>query len=108
MSIGVSQSALLYSIWEISMNLSVMGIVGWCIFGLIVGAIARFLMPGRQNMGWLVTIVLGIVGSFAGGFLSSVIFGHSDSLVNPAGWIMSIVGAMIVLFIYGKISSAKT
>lgn len=90
------------------MNLSLMGVIGWCVFGLIVGAIARFLMPGQQQMGWLLTMVLGIVGSFAGGFLSSLIFGNADSLVNPAGWIMSIVGALIVLFIYGKIAKAKT
>jgi uncharacterized membrane protein YeaQ/YmgE (transglycosylase-associated protein family) len=85
-----------------------MSIISWCVFGLIVGAIARFLMPGRQNMGLFLTMVLGIVGSFAGGFISSLIFRSSDSLVNAAGWIMSIVGALIVLFIYGKISKAKT
>ena len=90
------------------MNLSLMGVIGWCIFGLLVGAIARFLMPGRQSMGLMLTMVLGIVGSFAGGLISSVIFGSSDNLVNPAGWIMSVVGALIVLFIYGKISKAKT
>jgi uncharacterized membrane protein YeaQ/YmgE (transglycosylase-associated protein family) len=90
------------------MDLSLMGVIGWCIFGLIVGVIARFLMPGRQNMGLLLTMVLGIVGSFAGGFISSLIFGGADKLVNPSGWIMSIVGALIVLFVYGKISKAKT
>jgi uncharacterized membrane protein YeaQ/YmgE (transglycosylase-associated protein family) len=90
------------------MNLSLMDIIGWCVFGLIVGAIARFLMPGRQSMGWLLTIGLGIVGSFAGGFISSLLFKSSDSLMNPAGWIMSIVGALIVLFVYGKISRART
>lgn len=90
------------------MNLSLMSVVGWCVFGLIVGAIARFLMPGRQHMGWLLTMGLGIVGSFAGGFISLLIFGSSESLLNPAGWIMSIVGALIVLFIYGKISTART
>ena len=89
------------------MNLSLMSVIGWCVFGLIVGAIARFLMPGRQSMGLWLTMLLGIVGSFAGGFLSSLIFGGADSLVNPAGWIMSIVGALIVLFIYGKVSKAK-
>jgi uncharacterized membrane protein YeaQ/YmgE (transglycosylase-associated protein family) len=89
------------------MNLSLMGVLGWCVFGLVVGVIARFLMPGRQSMGLLLTMGLGIVGSFAGGFISSLIFGSSDSLVNPAGWIMSIVGAMIVLFIYGKMSKGK-
>jgi len=90
------------------MSLSLMSIVGWCVFGLLVGAIARFLMPGRQSMGILMTMALGVVGSFAGGFISSLIFGSSESLVNPAGWIMSVVGALIVLFIYGKISKAKT
>lgn len=89
------------------MNLSLMGVVSWCVFGLIVGVIARFLMPGRQSMGWLLTMALGIVGSFAGGFISSLIFGNADNLANPAGWIMSIVGALIVLFVYGKIGNAK-
>jgi uncharacterized membrane protein YeaQ/YmgE (transglycosylase-associated protein family) len=89
------------------MSLSIMGVVGWCIFGLIVGLIARFLMPGRQNMGWLLTMVLGIVGSFAGGFISTLIFGSSEGWGNPAGWIMSIVGALIVLFIYGKFSKTN-
>jgi uncharacterized membrane protein YeaQ/YmgE (transglycosylase-associated protein family) len=84
-----------------------MGIIGWCVFGLLVGAIARFVMPGRQNMGLFLTMLLGIIGSFAGGFISSLIFGKSDSLVNPSGWIMSIVGALIVLFVYGKITKAK-
>jgi len=90
------------------MNLSLMGVIGWCVFGLIVGAIARFLMPGRQQMSMLVTMALGIVGSFAGGFISTLLFGGSDSLVNPAGWIMSVVGALIVLFAYGKFAKAKT
>ena len=90
------------------MNISLFGIIGWCIFGLIVGAIARFLMPGRQHMSLLLTMVLGIVGSFAGGFISAVLFRSSESLVNPAGWIMSIVGALIVLFAYGKIANPKT
>ena len=90
------------------MNLSLMGVIGWCVFGLIVGAIARFLMPGRQQMSMLVTMALGIVGSFAGGFISTLLFGGSDSLLNPAGWIMSVVGALIVLFAYGKFAKAKT
>jgi len=90
------------------MNLSLMDIIGWCVFGLIVGAIARFLMPGRQSMGMIMTMVLGVVGSFAGGFLSSLIFRNWENLMKPAGWIMSIVGALVVLLVYGKISKAKT
>jgi uncharacterized membrane protein YeaQ/YmgE (transglycosylase-associated protein family) len=90
------------------MHISLFGIIGWCIFGLLVGAIARFLMPGRQHMGLLLTVALGIAGSFAGGFISAALFGGSESLVNPSGWIMSIVGALIVLFAYSKIAGAKT
>ena len=87
--------------------MTVTGIIGWCVFGLIVGAIARFLMPGRQHMSWLMTMVLGIVGSFAGGFIGSLVSGKTDSLTNPAGWVMSIVGALVVLFIYSKLAKPK-
>ena len=45
-------------------------VLGWAIFGLIAGAIARFVLPGRQSMGWLMTMILGVVGSFVGGGLS--------------------------------------
>ena len=60
-----------------------MNIIGWLLFGLIVGAIAKFLMPGRDPGGWIVTILLGIAGSFVGGFLAS----HSWGVGNrpPAG-----------------------
>ena len=83
-------------------------VVGWIIFGLIVGAIARFLMPGKQNMGWLMTIILGIVGSFAGGALSTVLFAPAEGFVQPSGWIMSIIGALIVLFIYSRVGKGST
>lgn len=76
-------------------------IVLWIVFGAVVGIIARFLMPGRDPMGWVGTIVLGIIGSFVGGFLAQLLFTGNASLPPPtAGWIGSIIGAMIVLFIY--------
>ena len=76
-------------------------IVWWIIFGAIVGIIARFVMPGRDPMGWVGTIVLGIIGSFVGGFLAQLLFAGNASLPPPtAGWIGSIVGALIVLAIY--------
>ena len=53
-----------------------MNILGWLLFGLIVGAIAKFLMPGRDPGGWIVTILLGIAGSFVGGFLASTLAFH--------------------------------
>lgn len=84
--------------------MGITGIISWCIFGLIVGALARFFMPGRQGMGWIMTIVLGIVGSFAGGMIASLFTGTAGEM-NPAGWIMSVIGAMIVLFVYSKLSA---
>lgn len=76
-------------------------IITWIIFGAIVGAVARFLMPGRDPMGWVATIVLGIVGSFVGGWLGQVVFAGNASLPPPsAGWIGSIIGAIVVLAIY--------
>ena len=77
-----------------------MNIIGWLLFGLVVGAIAKFLMPGNDPGGWIVTILLGIAGSFVGGFLASTLLGNNS---QTAGWIGSIVGAMLLLFIYRMI-----
>jgi len=75
-----------------------MGIIGWIIIGLIAGAIARWIMPGADPMGWLGTIVLGIVGSFVGGFVLNLVTGNGMEL-SPSGIIGSILGALIVLFL---------
>lgn len=74
-------------------------ILTWIIVGAIVGVIARFLVPGPDPLGWVGTIVLGIVGSFVGGFLANLIFAGQAS-VQPAGWVGSIIGAIIVLLIW--------
>jgi uncharacterized membrane protein YeaQ/YmgE (transglycosylase-associated protein family) len=74
-----------------------MTILAWLLFGLIVGAIAKFLMPGNDPGGWIVTILLGIAGSFVGGFLASALLGRQE---QTAGWIGSIIGAMVLLLIY--------
>lgn len=76
----------------------------WIGFGLVVGLIARFFVPGRQRLGLFLTIGLGIAGSFAGGLLNSVIFGSGPPL-QPSRWIMSIIGAVLVLLIAGQINS---
>jgi uncharacterized membrane protein YeaQ/YmgE (transglycosylase-associated protein family) len=77
-----------------------MTIIGWIIFGAIVGVIARLLMPGRDPMGWIMTILLGIAGSVVGGLLLGMIMGGRAT--DPAGWIGSILGAVLLLFLYRR------
>jgi uncharacterized membrane protein YeaQ/YmgE (transglycosylase-associated protein family) len=75
-----------------------MGILGWIVFGLIVGAIAKLLMPGRDPGGIIVTMILGIVGALLGGFIGRALGMYSAE--EPAGFIMALVGAIVVLLIY--------
>ena len=75
-----------------------LGILGWIVFGLIVGVIAKVVMPGKDPGGFIVTILLGIVGAIVGGFAGRALGFYSAG--QPAGWIMSIVGAIIVLAVY--------
>lgn len=85
-------------------------IVTLIVVGLIAGAVARLLVPGKQDIGILMTIVLGIVGSFIGGFLGYLIF-HKDSssgFFQPAGLIGSVIGAVIALLIYTRMGSRHT
>ena len=80
-----------------------MGILSMIVVGLIAGFVARAIMPGRDPMGWVMTIVLGIVGSFVGGFLINFLF-HTDrvdsSAIQPTGIVGSVIGALVVLGIY--------
>jgi uncharacterized membrane protein YeaQ/YmgE (transglycosylase-associated protein family) len=80
-----------------------MSIIVWLLFGLFVGIIAKLLMPGRDPGGILVTIVIGIIGSFIGGGISYLAFGARDPYA-PSGWIMSIIGAVVLLFAYKMIA----
>jgi uncharacterized membrane protein YeaQ/YmgE (transglycosylase-associated protein family) len=80
-------------------------IIGWIIFGAIVGVIARFIMPGRDPMGWFMTILLGIVGSVVGGLLLGLIIGGRTT--DPAGWIGSILGALLLLWLYRKFGTGR-
>jgi uncharacterized membrane protein YeaQ/YmgE (transglycosylase-associated protein family) len=80
------------------------------VVGLIAGALARLLVPGRQNMSVAMTIVLGIVGSFVGGFLGYLLF-HKDAqdgLLQPAGIVGSVLGAIIVLLLWSRFGSRHT
>ena len=81
-------------------------ILAFIVVGLIAGAAARFLVPGPDPMGWIGTIVLGIVGSFVGGFLANLIFGGVVAL-SPAGIVGSIIGAIIVLLIWRQVGGRR-
>ena len=78
-----------------------MSIVGWIVLGLIVGAIAKLVMPGRDGGGIILTILLGIVGAFVGGFIGKYIF-HTDlgGFFNLRTWVLGLVGSIVVLLIY--------
>lgn len=83
-----------------------MGIIGTLIIGLIVGAIAKLLMPGTQGGGLIITMVLGVVGSFVAKYVGQFVglYGPGEN----AGFIASVVGALIVLFIYGLVNKGKS
>ena len=74
------------------------GVLGWILFGLVVGAIAKLLMPGRDPGGFIVTILLGIAGALLGGFLGRAMGWYREG--EPAGFLMSLVGAVVLLLIY--------
>jgi uncharacterized membrane protein YeaQ/YmgE (transglycosylase-associated protein family) len=74
------------------------GVLGWIVFGLIVGAVAKILMPGRDGGGFFITMVLGIIGAVVGGFIGRSIGLYGEG--HPAGFIMSVIGAIVVLVIY--------
>jgi uncharacterized membrane protein YeaQ/YmgE (transglycosylase-associated protein family) len=75
-------------------------IIGWIIVGFISGGLARYFYPGAVEMGWIMTTVLGIAGSFAGGFIGSLFTKEKDmGKLNKAGFLLSIVGAMALIFV---------
>jgi uncharacterized membrane protein YeaQ/YmgE (transglycosylase-associated protein family) len=85
-------------------------IIGLLIIGLIAGAVARLLVPGRQEMSIPMTMLIGVIGSFVGGFLGALIFGKDldDGFFQASGIIGSIIGAIIVLLIWQKMGSRST
>lgn len=78
-----------------------MGLIGTIVVGLIVGALARFLLPGEQKMGWIMTILLGIGGSLLAGFVGQALGWYQAG--QGAGWIASVVGAIVLLVVVQKL-----
>lgn len=79
-----------------------MYVLSWILFGLIVGIIAKFLMPGRDPGGFIVTILIGIAGALIGGFLARLIGWYEPN--QQAGFLMSIAGAILLLWIYRRLA----
>ena len=83
-----------------------MGLIGTLINGLIIGAIARFLMPGEQKMGWIMTILLGVGGSLVAGYAGQMLGWYRAG--QGAGWIASVVGALVLMFVVGKLRGGSS
>jgi uncharacterized membrane protein YeaQ/YmgE (transglycosylase-associated protein family) len=89
-----------------------MGILAWIIFGLIAGAIAQVIMPGndpgsRSPRGWIITLVIGIVGAIVGGFIGSALGFGGVSGFNFGSFLVAVVGAMLVLFVWRKLAAGR-
>ena len=82
-----------------------MGLIGTIVVGLIVGALGRFVLPGDQKMGWILTCLLGIGGSMLAGFIGQALGWYQAG--QGAGWIASVIGAALLLFIVQKLRSNR-
>ena len=85
-----------------------MGIIGWIILGLLAGAIAKAILPGNQGGGWLVTLVLGVVGALLGGFIGSALFNAPlEDFFSIQTWLLAIGGSIVVLLIFGLVTRGR-
>ena len=82
-----------------------MSFLAFLLLGLIAGAIAKAILPGRQGGGWIATLVLGVIGALLGGWIGGALFGVDfNGFFSIESWLIAIVGAVVVLFIYGLIT----
>ncbi len=85
-----------------------MGFLAFLLLGLIAGAIAKAILPGKQAGGWLMTLVLGVLGALLGGWLGSLLFGTGlEEFFDLSTWLLAIGGALIVLVIYGALTGRR-
>lgn len=82
-----------------------MSLILFLLFGLIVGALARFIVPGREPGGWIVSILIGVVGSFVGGFLGRALGLYREG--EPAGFFMSLLGAVVLVIAYHAVAGRR-
>ncbi|WP_394159801.1 GlsB/YeaQ/YmgE family stress response membrane protein [Galactobacter valiniphilus] len=82
-----------------------MGFIGWIVLGLIAGAIAKAILPGKQGGGWIATLILGVVGALLGGWIGQAVFNADvDEFFSLSSWLLAILGSIIVLLIWGFIT----
>ncbi|MFT3887411.1 MAG: GlsB/YeaQ/YmgE family stress response membrane protein [Arachnia sp.] len=81
--------------------------IGYILIGLLAGAIAKAILPGRQSGGWIATGLLGIVGAFVGGFLSDVLVHRSPAVFSVGGLIWAVIGSLVVLAVSSWLSKRK-
>ena len=81
-------------------------IIGWAVFGLVAGALARLLHPGRDPMNWLWTMVLGILGAVVGGWVGTQVFG-ANANSGLMSWVLAVVGAIVLLFAYNMLTGRR-
>lgn len=82
--------------------------IAWIIVGLIAGALAKLILPGKQGGGFWMTLLLGVVGGLLGGFIASLFFNSGDwGFWNPLTWIFAVGGSIIVLLIWGLITKNR-
>jgi len=85
-----------------------MGFFSFLLLGLIAGAIAKLILPGKQGGGWFITLLLGVVGAMLGGWLGGLIFNvNLQGFFNLATWLLAIGGSVLVLLIYGLIAGRR-
>ena len=82
-----------------------MGIIGWILFGLVVGIVGKLLMPGRDPGGFILTILLGIAGALLGGFVGQSLGVYREG--EPAGFLMAVLGSIVVLLLYRLFVGAR-
>ena len=83
-----------------------MGVIGWIIFGLIVGIVAKFLMPGRDPGGFVITAIIGIVGALLGGYLGRAIGWYREG--DPVGFVVAVLGSIVLLALYRLMVGRRT
>lgn len=87
--------------------MSLISILAWIIFGLIAGIVAKAISPGRDNLSWIWTVLLGIAGAVLGGFLGELVGLHNADTFSVGGFLLAVGGALLLLFVYDRVIAGR-